>query len=76
MLSIYGFAGKVLYQILAGLQYIHKEKHQIHRDIKPDNILLDFQGNVKLSDFGISKKLESSVGICNSFVGTVTYMYG
>jgi len=60
--------------MLKGLQYIHKIRHQIHRDIKPDNILLDLQGCVKLSDFGISKSLESSFGICHSYVGTVTYM--
>jgi len=61
-------------QILNGLLYLHKCKKQLHRDIKPDNILLNSQGEAKLSDFGISKELDKSVQLSGTFVGTVTYM--
>ena len=63
--------GKVAESVLRGLSYLH-EKKIIHRDIKPQNILLNEQGEVKLCDFGVSGEAVNS--LATTFTGTSFYM--
>jgi len=65
---------KVAHQVLSGLNYLHRQRHQVHRDLKPANLMLTTEGLVKISDFGISSELDSTMGMCNTFVGTANYM--
>lgn len=46
----------------------------IHRDIKPSNLLVNRKGEVKITDFGVSAMLASSMGQRDTFVGTYNYM--
>ena len=55
------------------LDYIHK-KNIIHRDIKPSNIIILEDGTVKLTDFGVTRDLNSATMTQDgSLVGTIAY---
>lgn len=64
----------IAYQILEGLNYLHKDLKIIHRDIKPGNILVNSNGDIKIGDLGICGKLEHTTDVTNSWVGTTIYM--
>jgi mitogen-activated protein kinase kinase 1 len=56
------------------LLYLHKIKHWIHRDLKPGNILINSEGIVKLTDFGIARSLENTFASAKTFIGTSTHL--
>ncbi len=70
-------AEKIIEQSLLGLHYFN-EKGWVHCDVKPDNLLVDDDGNVKLIDFTISQKPKRSLlsffGIKPPVKGTRSYM--
>ncbi len=50
---------QITLKILAAIDCAHKN-HVVHRDIKPQNILVDVEGNIKVADFGIARATNSS----------------
>ncbi|CAN1297792.1 Mitogen-activated protein kinase kinase 7 [Linum perenne] len=61
-------------QVLEGFDYLHSN-NIVHRDVKPANFLVNGETKeVKIADFGVSKKLPSRLSRCNSYVGTTAYL--
>jgi cyclin-dependent kinase len=44
----------LLYQLIRGVAYIH-HRHVLHRDLKPQNLLINREGDLKLADFGLAR---------------------
>ncbi len=65
----------IISQIASGLDYAHN-KHLIHRDVKPSNILIDESGNCLLTDFGIAKIFSTATRFTSTggIIGTPEYM--
>ncbi len=65
--------GQMTRSIVHGLAYL-KQLKMVHRDIKPGNILISRQGQVKLTDFGVTGDLSAAAAEASTFVGTAKYM--
>lgn len=69
----------IMHETLLGLQYIHEHNGQIHRDIKAGNILIDYNGDIRIADFGVSGWLVNAgtqQEKAKTFVGTPCWMVG
>ena len=60
-------------EIIVGLQYLHSQGI-VYRDLKSENVLLSADGHVKLTDFGLSKLLDTSGDVTHTMCGTPDYV--
>jgi serine/threonine-protein kinase len=65
--------GEIVRQLLDGLGYAHAQG-VVHRDIKPSNILINDDGRIKISDFGIAHLDSSSLTQVGEIMGSPGYM--
>ncbi len=66
----------IVESVAAALEYAWNEAKLVHRDVKPDNILIDEDGTVKLADMGLAKinsGSEKSITVNKSMIGTPHY---
>jgi eukaryotic-like serine/threonine-protein kinase len=60
-------------QILLAARFAHR-RNVIHRDLKPHNVILDPEGNVKVTDFGIARAGASDITQAGAIMGTAQYL--
>ena len=73
-MHLFVFQLKFIFNVFVTFQYyLHKMK-VIHRDLKPQNILISSTGNIKVADFGFAKTLTTSTTVVTSVKGTPLYM--
>lgn len=60
----------VCLQTISAFEYLHN-LDVIHRDLKPENLLIDYKGNVKLTDFGFAKRVSD---VTFTMCGTPEYL--
>ncbi|XP_061712135.1 serine/threonine-protein kinase fused isoform X1 [Cydia pomonella] len=64
---------KITWDLVSALYYLHSHR-VLHRDLKPQNVLLDSSGCAKLCDFGLARIMTNSTHILTSIKGTPLYM--
>ena len=64
---------EIAVDLLSALHYLHQNRI-LHRDVKPQNVLIDAKGRAKLCDFGFARNLGLNTHVLTSIKGTPLYM--
>ena len=66
-------AAALLTEVLLALKYLHNECHVVHRDVKPENILIDAYGHVRLADFGFLTDVDCKSALLRTACGSPAF---
>ncbi|CAG2064844.1 unnamed protein product [Timema podura] len=64
---------KIVCDLLSALYYLHSRR-VLHRDLKPQNVLMEASGVAKLCDFGFARNMTTGTHVLTSIKGTPLYM--
>ncbi|RZC42531.1 serine/threonine-protein kinase fused-like [Asbolus verrucosus] len=63
----------IIWDLVSALNYLHSHR-VLHRDLKPQNILIDSKNRAKLCDFGFARNMSTGTHVLTSIKGTPLYM--
>ncbi|KYB24762.1 hypothetical protein TcasGA2_TC034941 [Tribolium castaneum] len=66
-------ASPIIWDLVSALNYLHSHR-VLHRDLKPQNILIDSKNRAKLCDFGFARNMSTGTHVLTSIKGTPLYM--